>query len=437
MRHFFKGMKTEQLYRLYQESKGVSTDSRTVGKGQIFFALWGDNYNGNKFAADALARGALCAVIDDPLFETENTILVDDCLFELQALASHYRKELKVPVLAITGTNGKTTTKELIAAILSKKFKVHYTRGNLNNHIGVPLTILSASPDTEMLIIEMGASHIGEIRTLCIIAKPDYGLITNIGTAHIEGFGSADGVARAKTELYEHLRKVNGIAFYNDKDPLLTEKIFKFINRAVPFSDPTGTDLIVEPAPSDLTLKISITYLHLTHIINTNLFGSYNIENIRAAVATGLFLGVEMKDIIEAIEQYKPANNRSQVKRTKINTLICDSYNANPTSMRAAIDSFSAIKADHKVIILGDMLELGDKSEEEHLKVLKMLQSDVAEKVLLVGPVFFKISAKSGFEVFDKIDKVMEFLKGESLTGNTILIKGSRGMRLEKIYDLL
>jgi UDP-N-acetylmuramoyl-tripeptide--D-alanyl-D-alanine ligase len=437
MRPIFKGMKTEQLYRLYQESKGVSTDSRTVGKGQIFFALWGDNYNGNKFAADALARGALCAVIDDPLFETENTILVDDCLFELQALASHYRKELKVPVLAITGTNGKTTTKELIAAILSKKFKVHYTRGNLNNHIGVPLTILSASPDTEMLIIEMGASHIGEIRTLCIIAKPDYGLITNIGTAHIEGFGSADGVARAKTELYEHLRKVNGIALYNDKDPLLTEKIFKFINRAVPFSDPTGTDLIVEAAPSDLTLKISITYLHLTHIINTNLFGSYNIENIRAAVATGLFLGVEMKDIIEAIEQYKPANNRSQVKRTKINTLICDSYNANPTSMRAAIDSFSAIKADHKVIILGDMLELGDKSEEEHLKVLKMLQSDVAEKVLLVGPVFFKISAKSGFEVFDKIDKVMEFLKGESLTGNTILIKGSRGMGLEKIYDLL
>lgn len=198
MRHFFKTMKTEQLYKLFKESKGVSTDSRTVGKGQIFFALWGDNYNGNKFASDAMARGALCAVIDDPLFETENTILADDCLFELQALASHYRKELKIPVLAITGTNGKTTTKELLAAILSKKFKVHCTRGNLNNHIGVPLTILSAPADTEMLIIEMGASHIGEIRTLCLIARPDYGIITNIGTAHIEGFGSADGVARAK-----------------------------------------------------------------------------------------------------------------------------------------------------------------------------------------------------------------------------------------------
>jgi UDP-N-acetylmuramoyl-tripeptide--D-alanyl-D-alanine ligase len=437
MRHFFKGMKTEQIYRLFQESKGISTDSRTVGKGQIFFALWGDNYNGNKFASDALARGALSAVIDDPLFETENTILVDDCLFELQALASHYRKELKVPVLAITGTNGKTTTKELLATILSKKYKVHYTRGNLNNHIGVPLTILSASADIEMLIIEMGASHIGEIRTLCLIAKPDYGLITNIGTAHIEGFGSADGVARAKTELYEHLRKVNGIALYNDKDPLLTEKIFKIVNRAVPFSDPTGTDLLIETVSSDLTLKISITYLHQKHIINTNLFGSYNLENIRAAIATGLFLGVEMKDIIDAIEQYTPANNRSQVKRTKINTLICDSYNANPTSMKLAIDSFSAIKADHKIIIIGDMLELGEKSEEEHLKVLKMLQSDIAEKVLLVGPVFYKISAKSGIKAFDKIDKLMEFIRGVPLTGNTILIKGSRGMGLEKIYDLL
>ena len=430
-------MKTEQIYKLFQESKGVSTDSRTVGKGQIFFALWGDNYNGNRFASDALARGALSAVIDDPLFETENTILVDDCLFELQALASHYRKELKVPVLAITGTNGKTTTKELLATILSKKYKVHYTRGNLNNHIGVPLTILSASADSEMLIIEMGASHIGEIRTLCLIAKPDYGLITNIGTAHIEGFGSADGVARAKTELYEHLRKVNGIALYNDKDPLLTEKIFKIINRAVPFSDPTGTELLIVTVPSDLTLKISITYLHQTYIINTNLFGSYNLENIRAAVATGLFLGVEMKDIIEAIEQYTPANNRSQVKRTKINTLICDSYNANPTSMKLAIDSFSAIKADHKIIIIGDMLELGEKSQEEHLKVLKMLQSDIAEKVLLVGPVFYKISAKSVFKAFDKIDKLMEFIRGVPLTGNTILIKGSRGMGLEKIYDLL
>src|SRR5664280_1176762 len=301
MRHFFNNMKTEQLYILFKESTGVSTDSLKVGKVHIFFALWGDKYNGNKYASEALAKGALSAVIDDPLFETENTILVDDCLFELQALAAHYRKVLSVPVLAITGTNGKTTTKELLATILSKKLRVHYTQGNLNNHIGVPLTILSAPVDTEMLIIEMGASHLSEIRTLCLIAKPDYGIITNIGTAHIEGFGSVDGVVKAKIELYEHLRRVNGIALYNEKDPLLTEKIFRIINRAVPFSDPTGIDLILEQMPSDFNLRISITYLHHSYDLNTNLFGSYNYENVRAAVATGLFLGVEMKDIIEAV----------------------------------------------------------------------------------------------------------------------------------------
>jgi UDP-N-acetylmuramoyl-tripeptide--D-alanyl-D-alanine ligase len=430
-------MKTEQLYSLFKESTGVSTDSRTVGEGQIFFALWGDNYNGNKFAAEALARGALCTVIDDPLFEAENTILVDDCLFELQALASHFRQEMKVPVLAITGTNGKTTTKELLAAIMAKKIKVHYTKGNLNNHIGVPLTILSAPADTEMFIIEMGANHIGEIRTLCLIAKPDYGIITNIGTAHIEGFGSADGVAKAKTELYEHLRKVNGIALYNDKDPLLTEKIFKIINRAVPFSDPTGIDLKIEPVPSDLNLRISLTYLHHTYTISTNLFGSYNLENVRAAIATGLFLGIDILDIVDAVENYQPANNRSQIKPTKNNTLICDSYNANPTSMNLALESFAAIKAERKIIILGDILELGDKSEAEHLKVLKVLQSYTSEIVFLVGPVFSKISSNTGFKVFENVDKLIDFLKIEPPIGNTVLIKGSRGIRLEKIYDLL
>jgi UDP-N-acetylmuramoyl-tripeptide--D-alanyl-D-alanine ligase len=430
-------MKTEQLYSLFKESTGVATDSRKVSKGQIFFALWGDKYNGNKYASEALASGALCAVIDDPLFETENTILVDDCLFELQALAAHYRKELGVPVLAITGTNGKTTTKELLAAIISKKFKVHYTQGNLNNHIGVPLTILSAPADTEMLIIEMGASHLGEIRTLCLIAKPDYGLITNIGTAHIEGFGSIDGVAKAKSELYEHLRKVNGIALYNDKDPILTEKIFRIINRAVPFSDPTGTELIVDPVASDINLKISVTYLHHIYNLSTNLFGSYNLENIRAAIATGLFLGVDIKEIVDAVEKYQPANNRSQIKITKNNTLICDSYNANPTSMNLSLTSFSELKAEKKIVILGDMLELGEKSGEEHLKILKLVQSAFVRNIFLVGPEFMKVSAKSGCKSFQNTDKLIEYLKSQPLKGNTILIKGSRGMGLEKIYDLL
>jgi UDP-N-acetylmuramoyl-tripeptide--D-alanyl-D-alanine ligase len=430
-------MKTEQLYKLFKDSKGVSTDSRTVGQGQLFFALWGDNYNGNEFASEALDRGAKCAVIDDPLFETENTILVEDCLFELQALAAHYRKQLNIPVLAITGTNGKTTTKELIASILSKKLKVHFTKGNLNNHIGVPLTILSTPADTEMLIIEMGASHIGEIRTLCLIAKPDYGIITNIGNAHIEGFGSVEGVIKAKTELYEHLRKINGIAFYNDKDPVLADKIFRMINKAVPFSDPTGIDLLIDPLPSDLNLKLSLNYLHKTYNISTNLFGSYNLENVRAAIGIGLFLGIEIGDIADAVEKYKPANNRSEIKVTKNNTLICDSYNANPTSMRVALDSFSALKAESKAVILGDMLELGDKSEEEHLKILELIQSMNADKVLLVGPVFRKISSASDFKVFSTVNDLFEYLRDEPLHDKTILIKGSRGMKLEKIYELL
>lgn len=437
MRHFFTAMKTEQLFDLFKESTGVTTDSRTVGKGQIFFALWGENYNGNKFASEALAKGALCAVIDDPQYETENTVLVDDCLFELQALASHYRKQLNVPVLAITGTNGKTTTKELLATILSKKLKVHYTRGNLNNHIGVPLTILSAPSDTEMLIIEMGANHIGEIRTLCLIAKPDYGLITNIGNAHIEGFGSVDGVIKAKTELYEHLRKVNGIAFYNDKDPLISEKIFRFINRAVPFSDPTGIDLLIEPLSSDMNLKISLTYLHKTYILSTNLFGSYNLENVKAAIATSLFLGIDIKDIIDAVDNYVPANNRSQIKTTKNNTLICDSYNANPTSMHAALKAFSALNSNTRVVILGDMLELGDKSMEEHMKVIDLLKSKIGDEVYLVGPVFRKTSSETGFMAFADVNKLIEYLSDHPLTGKTILIKGSRGIKLEKIYELL
>jgi len=437
MRHFFTDMKTEQLYELYKNSTGITTDSRTVGTGQIFFALWGEKYNGNKFAAEALEKGASCAVIDDPLFETDKTVLVDDCLLELQALANHHRKTMNVPVLAITGTNGKTTTKELLAAIMSKKLKVHYTKGNLNNHIGVPLTILSAPEGTEMMIIEMGANHIGEIRTLCLIAKPDYGIITNIGTAHLEGFGTVDGIIKAKTELFEYLKKVNGIALYNDKNPLLTEKIFKYVLRAVPFSDPTGTELLVEKLPSDLNLNVSLDYFHETYKIKTNLFGDYNIENIKAAVATGLFFEVKLKDIAEAVENYVPANNRSQVKETANNTIICDSYNANPVSMNLAIESFSSLNNEKKLVILGDMLELGEKSEVEHSRIIDKLKLLKLENALLAGPIFNKVAQKAGIKSFVSVTKLIDHLRDEHVKGFTVLIKGSRGMGLEKIYDLL
>ncbi len=430
-------MKTEQLYELFRQSTGIATDSRTVKKGNLFFALWGETYNGNKFAAEALTKGASWAIIDDPIFETEKTVLVDDCLLELQALATYYRKQLDIPVLAITGTNGKTTTKELIDAVLAKKFKTHSTRGNLNNHIGVPLTILAAPQDRGFMIIEMGASHIGEIRNLCLIARPDYGLITNIGTAHIEGFGSNEGVIKAKTELYEYLRKVNGVAIYDDMNPLLTEKIFKNINRAVPYSDPAGIELIVEAVPSDLNLVLSVKYHHEDYRVNTRLFGHFNIENIKAAIATGLFFEVPMNDIVKAIESYIPDNNRSQVNKTRVNTLICDSYNANPSSMNAALESFSALVAERKMIILGDMLELGDKAEEEHSKLLTTLERCRADSILLVGPIFRKVAEKAGYISFSDVDMLKEYLKEEQFTGYTVFIKGSRGIGLENIYDLI
>lgn len=430
-------MITEQLFSLFRESEGVTTDSRNVRRGQIFFALWGENYNGNKFAAEALEKGASWAVIDDPAYESEKTILVDDCLIELQALASKYRKELNAKVLAITGTNGKTTTKELITAVLSRKFKVHSTQGNLNNHIGVPLTILSAPRDTQFLVIEMGANHIGEIRTLCLIARPDFGMITNVSNAHIEGFGSFEGVLKAKTELYEYLRKVNGVALYNDKDHIIAEKIYKLVNRAVPFSDPTGIDLIVEQVPSEMNLVVDVTYQHTKVRIPTSLFGSFNIENVKAAIATGLFMDVTLEDVADAIGKYQPANNRSQVRKTSKNTLICDYYNANPRSMKLAVESLAALSADKKFCILGDMLELGEKAEEEHQAVINLLKENNITGVLLAGPVFHKVAKKSGLRSFPDVKGLTDHLKANPLTGYHILIKGSRGMTMEKVVDLL
>lgn len=430
-------MLTGQIYDLFKKSSGITIDSRNAGKGQLFFALWGHNFNGNKYALEAIEKGAEWAIIDDPLYESEKTILVDDCLLELQALAVHHRKMLNVPVIAVTGSNGKTTTKELLAAVLSKKFKIHYTQGNLNNQIGVPLTILSATDSTMMMIIEMGANHIGEISALCQIANPDYGIITNIGTAHIEGFGSAEGVVKAKTELYEYLNKVNGIALYNDKDPLLTEKIFKMVKRAVPFSDPTGMELGVELISSDLNLIIRVIYQKHSYDIITNLFGSFNIENIKAAIATGLFFGVEITDVIKAIENYQPRNNRSQVKFTGKNTLICDSYNANPTSMQLALESFADTPSKNKFLILGDMLELGKISDDEHLKIINSLYRFQADKIILVGPIFKKMAEESSLMTFSNVSQLTDYMKDTNIEDATILIKGSRGIGLEKIYDIL
>ena len=437
MGHFFENIMTEQIYQLFRESGGLSTDSRTIAEGQMFLALWGNKFNGNKYAADALKKGASWAVIDDPAFETERTLLVDDTLMELHKLATHHRKELKCPVLAVTGSNGKTTTKELIAAVLSKKYRVHSTKKNFNNQIGVPLSILSAPEGTGIMVLEMGASHIGEIRTLCLIARPDYGLITNIGAAHLEGFGSVDGVIKAKTELYEYLRKVNGIAFYNDRDRLISGKIYGMVNRAVPFSGPAGSSLKIVPDISDLNLAVNVKYRKKKMRIQTKLFGSYNIDNIRAAMAVGLFFGVEAEDIADAIEGYEPEDSRSRVIKTGNNTLISDSYNANPVSMRLAIESFASIRAENKLCILGDMLELGDRTEEEHKRIHRVLTDHNLQNVMLAGPVFTKVSDGFRFKTFSSVGRQRKYPKLKPVKGYHILIKGSRGMALEQIYDLL
>lgn len=430
-------MKTEQLYAIFRESKGVSTDSRTLNKGEIFFALWGNNHNGNQYAAQALGKGACCAIIDDPLYETEGTILVDDCLFELQALATYYRKDLGIPVLAITGSNGKTTTRELITAVLSKVKKVHSSKGNLNNHIGVPLSVLSAPPDTEIMVIEMGANHQGEIKNLCMIARPDYGIITNIGTAHIEGFGSFENVVKTKTELYEYLRKVNGMAFYNDKNPLVSEKIYKMVNRAVPYSAPDGTNLSVEVISSEFNLVVKAEYRRKEYLINTKLFGRHNIENIHAALATSVFFGVPMELAVAAIEEYTPKLNRSEIRQTGRNTIICDSYNANPDSMKKAIEAFMEIKADKKLFILGDMLELGNREADEHLNILKMLNSLGVRNVMLVGPIFKSCAREFGYKTFHDSERLREYLTIKPVEGTHVLVKGSRGIMLEKVYGVL
>ncbi len=430
-------MRTEELYKIFIESAGITTDSRNIERNTVFFALWGENFNGNKFAADAIIKGASVAVIDDPEYETENTILVDDCLAELQALAAHHRRKLNVPVMAITGTNGKTTTKELLAAVLSKKYRVHFTKGNLNNHIGVPLTILSAPDGTQIMIIEMGANHIGEIRNLCNIANPDFGIITNIGTAHIQGFGSFEGVVKAKTELFEHLKKVNGVALYNDKDQLLSEKIFKYVVRAVPFSDPTGIPLTVEQAESGTRQVLKVSYSHESYNLTSELFGNYNYWNIKAAIASGLFFDVPLSDVITAIEDYKPANNRSQVRITEKNKVICDSYNANPSSMHSALDSFKALADRNKMVILGDMLELGERSEDEHIRIVEELKGMANIKALLAGKIFSRIYSGKDFITFTDVTDLAEHLKKNPVSGYTVLVKGSRGIGLEKIYDLL
>jgi len=428
-------MSVENLYNLFLQHPEISIDSREVSKGCLFFGLRGEHFDGNEFAGYALEKGASCAVIDDSRYQTDDRcILVENVLDTLQHLANKHRNQFRIPILAITGTNGKTTTKELLYAVLSKKYEILATTGNLNNHIGVPLTLLKLRPETEIAIVEMGANHPREIDLLCRIAEPTHGIITNIGKAHLEGFGGFEGVIRTKTELFRFLKARQGIAFVNRGNPLLIKNTEGM--EIIPY-DTTKEILAVEPIDQkDPYLKIKIKIDGLQIILSTKLFGRYNAENILAAACIAHFFNVDPGQIKDAIESYLPQNNRSQILKTRNNLLILDMYNANPSSMHLALQNFSESNHERKVLILGDMLELGNECDNEHQNILDLIEKLGFTEVYLIGPVFTRLNTKREWLCFQDSELVRIWFDHHRLSGKNILIKGSRGIKLEKLVDL-
>lgn len=427
-------MDINELHNLFLASNGVSTDSRYIKKGQIFFALKGDNFNGNEYANYAIESGAGYAVVDDSaVVISEQFILVGNVLELLQELAAYHRKYLNIPIIAITGTNGKTTTKELVNVVLSKKHSVFATKGNLNNHIGVPLTLLSMDQTTQYGIVEMGANHIGEIEKLCSIVDPNYGLITNIGTAHIEGFGSVEGVKIAKNELYKYISATKGILFVNGDDNLLMN-LSTHISRVI-YSENTNSVCMASRLKSDTFLKVQWEKVQLS----SKLVGDYNFYNLLAAICLGVYFKVNGKDIISAIEEYEPGNKRSQFLETEKNKLIVDAYNANPTSMCLSVENFKHIEAQNKLLILGDMLELGKSSYDEHEKIVYLVQKLKFDNVFFVGNDFMQFSNKTKYPYlfFNTVSELNVYIKNKAFNNYFILLKASRGIRLEETIPFL
>ena len=424
----------EELHSIFLQNRTITTDSRQIVPGSIFFALKGDNFDGNQYAHKAIESGAAFAVIDDPAFENDKTLLVENVLLSLQQLAHLHRNKFNIPVIAITGSNGKTTTKELINSVLCQRYNVTATIGNLNNHIGVPLTLLRINDQTEIAVIEMGANHEYEIDELCKIAGPTHGLITNIGKAHLGGFGGYGGVIRAKSELYNWLRENGMKAFINADNPLLmrlSEGIEQILYG-------TTQSLFVAGKIIENTSNLELDWVTANeiHEIKTNLVGEYNFENVMAAICLGVYFEVEPKNILSAISNYVPSNSRSQSVKTARNSVVLDAYNANPTSMEVAIKNFRQAKSLHKMVILGDMLELGEESLAEHLGISGILEESDFEKVILVGPDFMQV-AGSKFTCFANSEMAYQWLAGQQITGFSILVKGSRGIRMEKVLDAL
>ena len=458
-------MEMKELYELFLQHPTITTDSRDVPEGSMFFALKGDTFDGNAYAISALEKGAAYAVIDEKEYAKESNdrlILVEDVLTTLQQLAKYHRVHLGTPIIGITGTNGKTTTKELISAVLKKKYNVLYTQGNFNNHIGVPKTLLQLTKEHDIAVIEMGANHPGEIKTLVEIVLPDFGIITNVGKAHLLGFGSFEGVIRTKGELYDFLRTIQGTAFINNDNPHLLGisdglKLVKYgqkdakdllvkgelveCNPFLKFEWQTSSTLT--PQLSTVNCQLSTVNCQLSTVncqlstVQTQLIGSYNLDNALAAACIGTFFNVPATDISAALEEYTPSNNRSQLTITQDNKLVVDAYNANPTSMRAALDNFRLIKAEHKMCILGQMGELGDVSEEEHQKVIDLLGDCGFEKVWLVGENFAKTAHPAHYRLFANVEEVKAAIATEKPQGYLILIKGSNSNKLVQTVELL
>lgn len=429
-----ENMEIAELYKCFMECGKVTTDSRNCPEGSMFIALKGETFNGNAFAAQALKQGCRYAVIDESEYAGEGTILVDNCLQALQQLANYHRRQLKTPVIGITGTNGKTTTKELISTVLSRKFNTLYTEGNFNNHIGVPLTLLRLTKEHEMAVVEMGANHPGEIKTLVHIAEPDYGIITNVGKAHLQGFGSFEGVIRTKGELYDFLRAKGGATIFIQNENPYLNGIAEGLT-CVRYGQTAGLYVSGELISCSPFLSFRWTAEGVSHEVNTHLIGSYNLDNMLAAAAIGRYFGVSDDDISSALVSYLPHNNRSQLKETADNKLIVDAYNANPTSMMAALKNFRQVEAPHKMVILGDMKELGEASREEHQKVVDYLKECGFDRVVLVGPEF--AAATHSYQTFQHVDEVLADIRMHKPQGYYILIKGSNSMKLSQLPEYL
>lgn len=419
-------MNIQELYTKYLECTGVSTDSRNIEKGVLFVALKGENFNGNQYAHEALKKGARYALVDEEI-TGENILHCNDCVQTLQALATHHRRQFSKPIIGLTGSNGKTTSKELITCVLSKRLKTYSTSGNYNNHIGVPLTLLALPLDSEVAIIEMGANHQKEIDLLSHIAEPNWGIITNIGKAHLEGFGGIEGVIKGKSELYDFIKKTNGKIIVNGEDEVLQQQVGDY-------------SYTLHYYPSQLTIKTDdegyLSVIYQDKVYPLQLTGSYNLANISCAITCGLEFGISIEESLSAISAYIPSNNRSEIKKIGNITVVMDAYNANPTSMKASLQSFNRIKAGNKIIVMGEMLELGDASILEHQLIVDfLLNLDPNCTVYLIGKEWDDVS--SSYTKFENVESFINTIDKHRFNNSALLLKGSRGVKLERVLEQL